>query len=95
MYLKIKIVLFSLVLFICSDLRTSIAQEKPVVFEKFTTRDGLSQNKVFSITQDHDGFIWIGTEDGLNRFDGYDFKIFKSRAGDSLSITDNYVKVCY
>jgi len=90
-----KKLLFIVFLIGIADLSIVYAQQKPVVFEKFTTRDGLSQNKVFSITQDQDGFIWIGTEDGLNRFDGYDFKIFRSRSGDSLAITDNYVKVCY
>ncbi len=46
----------------------------PLVFEKI---NGLSQNTVFSITQDRQGFVWIGTADGLNRFDGIDMKVFK------------------
>ena len=66
-------------------------QDKPVQFERISTSDGLSQNNVFSITQDQKGFIWIGTEDGLNRYDGYNFKIFKKIAGDTLSLSDTYI----
>lgn len=47
-----------------------------VVFEKITTREGLSQNDVNAIYQDKQGFLWIGTHDGLNRYDGYSFKTY-------------------
>lgn len=47
------------------------------VFEKITTQQGLSQNDVNCVFQDHRGFIWIGTNDGLNRYDGYTFKTFR------------------
>lgn len=52
-----------------------VAQD--VVFEKITTREGLSQNDVNAIYQDNQGFLWIGTHDGLNRFDGYSFKTYR------------------
>ncbi len=68
---------------------TTIAQKKPVKFNRLTSSDGLSQNRVSAIVQDHDGFIWIGTEDGLNKYDGYNFEIFKRNPGDSLSLNDN------
>jgi len=42
-------------------------------FDHFTVGDGLSQGTIFALFQDQQGFIRIGTEDGLNRFDGYDF----------------------
>jgi len=67
----------------------TIAQKKPVKFNRLTSSDGLSQNRVSAIVQDHDGFIWIGTEDGVNKYDGYNFEIFKRNPGDSLSINDN------
>lgn len=66
-----------------------IAQKKPVKFNRLTSSDGLSQNSVSAIVQDHDGFIWIGTEDGINKYDGYNFEIFKRNPGDSLSLNDN------
>jgi len=68
---------------------TAIAQKKPVKFNRLTSSDGLSQNTVSAIVQDHDGFIWIGTEDGINKYDGYNFEIFKRNPGDSLSLNDN------
>jgi ligand-binding sensor domain-containing protein len=47
-------------------------------FSHLTDKDGLSNNNVMSIASDQDGIIWIGTENGLNRFDGYGFKVFNS-----------------
>ena len=47
-------------------------------FEHLTTREGLSQSVVRSICQDREGFMWFGTYDGLNKYDGYSFTVFKS-----------------
>lgn len=55
----------------------SSVRSQDFVFEKITTQKGLSQNDVNCIFQDRRGFIWIGTNDGLNRFDGYNFKIYR------------------
>ncbi len=68
-------------------------QSMQVNFRQLTSSDGLSQNRVFDITQDQDGFIWIGTEDGLNRYDGYNFEVFKTIPGDSNSLADNFSTV--
>src|SRR5690606_38250139 len=57
-----------------------------------TSYDGLSQNTVNAIHQDRDGFIWIGTDEGLNRFDSYSFRIFRHSPADSNSINDNFIK---
>nr|WP_295870299.1 two-component regulator propeller domain-containing protein [uncultured Chitinophaga sp.] len=51
--------------------------------------DGLSNNAVTSVYQDHKGFMWFGTYDGLNRYDGYRFKIYRNKIGDSTSLVDN------
>lgn len=51
--------------------------------------DGLSNNAVMAVCQDHKGFMWIGTYDGLNRYDGYRFKIFRNKIGDTTSLPDN------
>jgi signal transduction histidine kinase/ligand-binding sensor domain-containing protein/DNA-binding response OmpR family regulator len=53
--------------------------------------DGLSNNSVTSIYQDEKGFIWIGTFDGLNRFDGYDFRLFRNQPGDKSTLIHNRV----
>ena len=52
---------------------------------------GLSNNAVTSIYQDHNGFLWFGTYDGLNRYDGYGFKIFRNVIGDKTSLADNHI----
>lgn len=60
-------------------------------WEQYTTEHGLSQNMLMSICQDAKGFIWIGTRNGLNRFDGYHFKTYRFDPFDSLSLSGNEV----
>ena len=62
-----------------------------VVFEKITTVEGLSQNDVNDIFQDKNGFLWIATNDGLNRYDGYSFKTFSLEPYSSEGISSNLV----
>lgn len=64
-------------------------------FENISELDGLGNNNVLFVTQDSKGFIWVGTEGGLNRYDGYRFKQYKHDPTDSLSISDNYVTSLY
>lgn len=64
-----------------------------VDFRNYSVKDGLSQNTVFSITQDQSGYIWIGTRDGLNKFDGYQFESYRHQPEDSNSMVDNDVRV--
>ncbi|MBK7604389.1 MAG: response regulator [Saprospiraceae bacterium] len=64
-------------------------------FRELTISNGLSQNMVSSILQDHNGYMWFGTKDGLNRFDGYSCKIYKSDLFDSTSISDNHITCLY
>ena len=52
---------------------------------------GLSNNAVTCIYQYHNGFMWFGTYDGLNRYDGYSFKIFRNIIGDSTSLNEPYI----
>lgn len=64
-------------------------------FNRFTINNGLSQSLIYSIAQDHRGFMWFGTKDGLNRFDGYEFRVFHHDPFDSLSIADNTITALY
>ncbi len=52
---------------------------------------GLSNNAVTCIFQDHNGFMWFGTYDGLNRYDGYDFKVFRNKFNDTNSLANNRI----
>lgn len=65
---------------------------QPLQFQQLTMEDGLSNNRVFSIIQDRIGFMWFGTSDGLNRYDGYEFKVFRSDPNDSTSISNNSIE---
>lgn len=60
-------------------------------FYRYTTENGLPQNSVYAIVQDHYGYLWIGTEDGLARFDGYSFEVYKNDPSDSNSISNNVI----
>ncbi len=61
----------------------------------WTVEDGLSSNKIQDITQDAEGFMWIATEHGLNKFDGYEFTRYRYRIGDNNSIGANYTnQIC-
>ena len=64
---------------------------QPLIFNHLTVEDGLSNNEVYSVLQDRTGFIWFAAEDGLNRFDGYKFEIFRSDPEDPNSISDNSI----
>lgn len=72
---------------------TSGAQEqnKTIRFQNLTVDDGLSMGTVTAFTQDHNGFMWIATAEGLHRFDGKYFKIFKHKEGDANSLSDSYI----
>ena len=60
-------------------------------FEHISIEQGLSQVSVNCILKDSQGFMWFGTLDGLNRYDGYEFKIYKHDSTDPTSISDNYI----
>ena len=62
-----------------------------IEFERISIEQGLSQSVVTSILQDSKGFIWLGTQDGLNRYDGYEFTTFKHDPEDPDSLSDNFI----
>lgn len=64
-------------------------------FERIAMEHGLSHGTVTDIVQDSSGFIWIGTADGLNRFDGRSFKIFKHNPKDAHSISSSFVRTLF
>lgn len=60
-------------------------------FRHYDNSNGLSHNTVFCVMQDRSGFMWFGTNEGLNRFDGYSFQVYNHDSSDSLSIIQNRV----
>ncbi|MBK9098789.1 MAG: response regulator [bacterium] len=82
-------IIFFLILFLGCTQQYNFAQS--LRFNRLTVEDGLSNNDVNTLIQDKTGFIWFGTEDGLNRFDGYNFIIFRHNPADPNSLSSNVV----
>ena len=80
----------SLILFACT-LQWSYAQNDQYKFSHLDITNGLSDNQVNCIFKDYQGFMWFGTTSGLNRYDGYKFRIFKHDAKDPRSLSENHV----
>ncbi len=80
---------------LCFGLSFFARARSDIRFDNYTINEGLSQSAVNCILQDDRGFIWAGTQDGLNRFDGYEFRIFKHEPGDSTSLSDNFIQTLY
>ncbi len=70
---------------------SSYLRQGGVKFERLTTGNGLSDNHVLCYLQDSDGFLWFGTRDGLNRFDGYTFRTFNYEAENPHSLSDSHI----
>src|SRR5258708_16285026 len=69
----------------------AFSQKQHIRFEHLGTDQGLSQSNVVCILQDSRDFMWFGTRDGLNKYDGYKFTVYKNKADDKNSITNNYI----
>ncbi len=86
MRLEIRI---SVILFFLIVLNNTVSADS-YEFRHLTTKDGLSRNSVICIFQDSRGFLWFGTEDGLNRYDGYEFKVFRASENNN-SLSHNWI----
>lgn len=82
---------FYMLLYICS----SILFAQPINFKHLTINEGLSQNAVFAVLQDRKGFMWFGTSDGLNRYDGYSFTVFSHNPFDTTTISSNNISFLF
>ncbi len=83
-YFKALIVLMTLTL-------TTRLYAQELKFEHLSVAEGLSQSAVLCILQDSHGFMWFGTEDGLNKYDGYQFTVYKHDPGNPNSLSNNYI----
>ena len=73
----------------------SFPQPDDYIFKQLTDADGLSQSTIFATIQDRLGYLWFGTIDGLNRYDGYEFKVYSNETTDSTSISDNFISALH
>jgi ligand-binding sensor domain-containing protein len=82
------IVFFIVIFFSAQSLK---AQSETYTVEHYGIKNGLSQNYVNCVFQDAFGYIWVGTQDGLNKFDGYSFKVYKQDPNNKHSISHNFI----
>ena len=87
-----KKVFFSSVFYLLSSV-FGISQDAK--FVRIGSEQGLSQASVNCILQDSKGYMWFGTQDGLNKYDGYDIKVYKNNPADSSSLSDNWIECIY
>ncbi len=89
----IRLVCCFVILLIYQNTVSFLYAQEPILdwrFDKLTSQDGLSQNTTTSMLQDNLGFVWIGTQNGLNRYDASNFKIYKKEQNQN-SIPDNHI----
>lgn len=87
---SIFIISFLFIIFSSTAVRIS-AQPSAINFRHIKTEDGLSNSTVETILQDKRGFMWFGTRDGLNRFDGSQMLVYRNEPADSNSLSDNFI----
>ena len=92
--LAILVVLVSLSLYAQTSL-SPLKSQSNIRFEHITVKDGLSQNHVTRILKDSKGFMWFCTQNGLNRYDGKSFKLYKHSPDDPKSLSNNHVQALY
>jgi len=85
-YRKVIILFFMQAFFLLSFAQTAVPK-----FTHLTTSDGLSQSTVFAILKDYKGFMWFATDEGLNKYDGYKFTVYKHDPENPASISNNSV----
>jgi ligand-binding sensor domain-containing protein/serine phosphatase RsbU (regulator of sigma subunit) len=72
-----------------------VTAQNRINFNHLNVKNGLSQSSVTVIFQDKKGFMWFGTQDGLNRYDGYNFKIFRNNPLDTTTLSENFIFSIY
>lgn len=89
---RTTVFLIGVLSFLLLPTRNAAADEPYPFFQTLTTSDGLSQISVISICQDHRGYMWFGTRNGLNRYDGKTMKVYSNIPGDTSSLSNDFVR---
>jgi ligand-binding sensor domain-containing protein len=71
---------------------TGFSQKQSLKFQHITSNEGLSQSNVQCILQDSRGYMWFGTEDGLNRYDGYSIKVYRTDPSKPNTLSSDFIK---
>ncbi|MFP4089041.1 MAG: two-component regulator propeller domain-containing protein [Cyclobacteriaceae bacterium] len=87
-FLKISLLFIGVALSLPA--RAQVVRDE-VRFDQLRVRDGLSQSSILAVWQDDHGFMWLGTRNGLNRYDGYQFTVFQQQQGKTNSLANNQV----
>ena len=82
-------------IFTIMGLKAAHAQILHFKFTHINISQGISNSTIETIYQDSKGYMWFGTRDGLNRYDGYQVKVFKNQSNDPKSISNNFIKCIY
>jgi signal transduction histidine kinase/ligand-binding sensor domain-containing protein/DNA-binding response OmpR family regulator len=83
-------------IFIILNTNLTFSQIQEIVFRHINSQShGLSQNHGLCIVRDYKGFMWFGTQDGLNKFDGYTITVYKNNPKDSTSLSNNFINEVY
>jgi ligand-binding sensor domain-containing protein/two-component sensor histidine kinase len=90
--LNAVMLIVSIILFISVMLFPASGDYK---FNQLTEADGLSQSTIFAMLQDSQGYLWLGTVEGLNRYDGYEFRVYVNNPDDSTSISDDFISTIF
>jgi len=93
--MKIFQKLFLFFAFGMSLVMTVPASSQDIKFQTLSIEDGLSQSTVYVIAQDSLGFMWFGTKDGLNQYDGYNFRSYKNDPFEPNTLSDNLIQALY
>jgi ligand-binding sensor domain-containing protein/two-component sensor histidine kinase len=93
-YFSLKLLPLPILLYLFSPAKI-LSQDGNYTFRHITIEDGLSQSTIFSILQDRAGFMWFGTTDGLNRYDGYKFTHYFHNDLDTNSLSGNSIREIY
>lgn len=91
----IQTALLFLLILCCPFLHAQQLPVKKLKFDAITISEGLSQGMINCMLQDRFGFMWFGTKDGLNRYDGYKFIIYRYDATDLTTIADNFIQTIF
>lgn len=88
-------IIFVTILFFELGFAHLLAVNDPLVFNNITTSSGLSEGNITFFHQDHEGFMWIGTSNGLNKYDGTNIWVYRKDQKDSTSLQSNYINIIF